>query len=286
MGESMVDVVESGSRGASARRGLSTAVALSATALIVVAFTLISESNVGLSYGWDEGAYLASARLVSQGLPLFEAVFSSQPPVFLEILASAFWIFGDTGETGARVSVAFGVLSLLSFAWIAWRLLGVTAAPVAVLALLSKLFLDQAITVEAEIPALAIALLSFAMLWPPVGRSPAALVGAGVCFSLAVLCKLWVAPYALPVLLLLLFDPEPGPDGRWRMGSGGLRVALRRSVLFGLAALLTAVVVMSRYDLWSVFDQDVLFHWTARELGTETWGRAGGDVLARFGRRE
>jgi len=281
----MVDVVESVSRDAAARRKLSTAVAFSATALIVVAFTLISESNVGLSYGWDEGAYLASARLVSQGLPLFEAVFSSQPPVFLEILASAFRIFGDTGETGARVSIAFGVLSLLSFAWIAWRLLGVTAAPVAVLALLSKLFFDQAITVEAEIPALGLVLLSLAILCPPGGRSPAALVVAGFCFSLAVLCKLWVAPCAVAVLFLLFLDPEPRPDRRWRFGRG-VPAFLRRAVPFALTGVLASVLVMSRYDLWSVYDQAVRFHWIAREIGAETWGRAGWDVLSRFARRE
>ena len=286
MGESMIDLVESGSREAAARRKLGTAVALSATALIVVAFTLISESNVGLSYGWDEGAYLASARLVSQGLPLFEAVFSSQPPVFLEILGCAFRIFGDTGESGARVSSAFGVLSLLAFAWIAGRLLGVTAAPVAVLALLSKLFFDQAITVEAEIPALGLALLSLAILCPPGGRSPAALAGAGVCFSLAVLCKLWVAPYALPVLFLLAIDPEPSPEGCWRFLRGSADAVFRRLVPFGLAGVLTAVVVMSRYDLWSVYDQAVRFHWIAREIRVETWGRAGWDVLARAARRD
>jgi hypothetical protein len=43
---------------------------------------------------------------------------------------------------------------------------------------------------------------------------------------------------------------------------------------------------MSRYDLWSVYDQAVRFHWIAREIGAETWGRAGWDVLARAARRD
>src|SRR5512143_1440925 len=198
--------------------------------LILVAFALVSEFNVGGSYGWDEGVYLASARAVIRGAPLFEEVFSSQPPMFLEIVAGAFRLFGDTGEVGARVSLAFAILTLVCVSWIAWRLLGAVAMPIAALGLLSKLFFEQAITVEAEMPALGFVALALAILCPPGGRSAAALGLAGVCFALGVLCKLWVAPYVLPVVLLLVLDPEPNASGAWRPAWRGPSHALRRLV--------------------------------------------------------
>jgi 4-amino-4-deoxy-L-arabinose transferase-like glycosyltransferase len=254
--------------------------------LILVAFALVSEFNVGRSYGWDEGVYLASARAVIRGAPLFEEVFSSQPPMFLEILAGAFRLFGDTGEVGARVSLAFALLTLACVSWIAWRLLGAVAMPIAALGLLSKLFFDQAITVEAEMPALGFVVLALAILCPPGGRSSAALGLAGVCFALGVLCKLWVAPYVLPVVLLLVLDPESGANGGWRLAWRGASNALRRLLVFGLAALLVVVVVMGRYDLSSFYDQTVRLHWVARRTGVEVWGRVGLDVLQRFARVE
>jgi 4-amino-4-deoxy-L-arabinose transferase-like glycosyltransferase len=254
--------------------------------LVLVAFSLVSEFNVGRSYGWDEGVYLASARAVMRGAPLFEEVFSSQPPVFLEVLAGAFRLFGDTGEVGARTSLAFALLTLACVAWIAWRLLGAVAMPIAALGLLSKVFFDQAITVEAEMPALGFVVLALAILCPPGRRSAAALGLAGACFALGVLCKLWVAPYALPVVLLLVLDPESSASGGWRLAWRGPSHALRRLLVFGLAALLVVVVVMGRYDLASFYDQTVRLHWVARRTGVEVWGRVGLDVLQRFARVE
>jgi 4-amino-4-deoxy-L-arabinose transferase-like glycosyltransferase len=254
--------------------------------LVLVSFAAVSESNVGRSYVWDEGVYLASARAVVRGAPLFEEVFSSQPPMFLEILAAAFRLFGDTGEVGARVSLAFALVTLLCASWIAWRLLGPVAMPITALGLLSKLFFDQAITVEAEMPALGFVVLALAILCPPGGRSAAALGLAGAFFALGVLCKLWAAPYVLPVLMLLVLDPESDETGRWRPAWRGPSHALRRLVVFGLAALLVVVVVMSRYDLSSFYDQTVRLHWVARRTGVEVWGRVGLDVLQRCARVE
>ena len=256
--------------------------AISAVVFLAAGFVLVSEFNVGRSYGWDEGVYLASARLVNHGHRLFQEVFSSQPPVFVETIALAFRLFGDKAEVGTRAVVACGLVVLLSGAWAASRLLGPWAASVSMLALLSKAFFDQAITVEAEIPALALALLSVALLVPPRsdGRTRAAL--AGGCFALALLSKLWVAPYAVPCVLLLFVDGEGNGSLAWQPRRAGLTTSLDRVLVFGLTATLVGALVLSRYDLKSLYAQAVGFHLAAAERGRGLFARSGQDVLLRF----
>ncbi|HEY7514048.1 MAG TPA: hypothetical protein VIC87_06200 [Vicinamibacteria bacterium] len=264
---------------------MSARMAGAATVLLLVAFVVLSERSIGRSYEWDEGVYLASARLVARGEPLFERVFSSQPPVYLETLALAFRFFGEKAEVGAQMSLLFAVAGLAAAAWIGARVIGPAAAPVVVLAMLSKVFLDQATSVQAEMPALGLALLSVALLLPPLGHRTSALALGGAVFCLAVLTKLWIAPCLVPAVFLVLLDPRPEDDGRWT-ARWSAAAASRRLLVFGLAGAFVGVAGLARYDGWSLREQVFGLHWRAREIGVEYWGRDGLDVMARFARRE
>jgi hypothetical protein len=254
------------------------------SAVLIVAVGLGLANKMGQGYGWDDGAYLASARAMVAGHPLFSEVFSSQPPVFLELLALAFRVFGDSGTTGEWMGALFALACLALVAWIAAEVAGPLAAPVAVLAMLSKIFLGQALAIEAEIPALALSLLALALLTRG-GERLSRVAAAGTAFALAVLCKLWTAPYVLPLVFLAAAAPRHGEDGCWRADWDRMRV-LRRLAVLGLAGAVVTVLVLARYDFSALYEQVVAMHVQARGLGEGAWGRTGARLLLRYGRDE
>jgi hypothetical protein len=258
--------------------------AIAVPAILILGVGILLARKIGESYGWDDGAYLASARAMMQGHPLFSAVFSSQPPVFLELLAAAFRVFGDSGETGGWMALVFALACLATVGWMARQIAGPVASPIAVLAMLSKIFLGQALGIEAEIPALALALLAVAMLVVP-GDATWRVAAAGGVFALAVLCKLWVFPYGVPLIFLTALPPDRDDAGAWRMAWSPRR-AIRRLIVVGLSGALVATVVLGGYDLHAAYDQVVGMHLRARELGAEAWGRTGTALLVRFARDE
>lgn len=190
-------------------------------AFLLVAFTLAWQASLSEQYilDYDEGVFLLSARMVALGYPLFTSVFSSQPPVFLEILALALRLFGDTVTVGREAMVFFSLTSLGAIAWISWRFVGPLAAPVAIISLgLPIIFFRQARVVQAEMPALAFALLatSAVLSFKKTGRRRWLVMG-GVCFALGGLCKLLIAPMIIPILFLLTLAPvSNGAGERWR----------------------------------------------------------------------
>src|SRR5512142_2521618 len=108
---------------------------------------------------YDEGVYLVSARLLLHGHRMFAEVFSSQPPLFLELLRAAFRAFGDTLVAARGVSAAAGVAACGLTGYLAWRRVEPWAAPWAVLLCGGSLaVLREARAVQAEMPALALAL--------------------------------------------------------------------------------------------------------------------------------
>ena len=84
---------------------------------------------------YDEGVYLISARMIMAGYTMFTSVFSAQPPAFLETLALAFRLFGDTLTIGREVMVFFALVALGAIGWIGWRLAGPFASLIAILSL-------------------------------------------------------------------------------------------------------------------------------------------------------
>jgi 4-amino-4-deoxy-L-arabinose transferase-like glycosyltransferase len=160
----------------------------------------------GPQLDYDEGVYWQSLRALAAGHPLFSSVYSSQPPGFLLLLTPFYDLLGHS-LAAARGGVA--LVSLLGIA-AAYSLLasaGNRAVGIAAAALLlaDPLYLRQSVTLQADGPALAIALAALAVAaWRsrPGYQLPAAGVG-GALLAGACMVKLLALPAALPLLLLL-----------------------------------------------------------------------------------
>jgi 4-amino-4-deoxy-L-arabinose transferase-like glycosyltransferase len=232
--------------------------------------------NVPYSSAYDEGVYLSSARLVMEGHTLFSSVFSAQPPAFLEILALAFRLFGDTVACGRAVMVFFSLISLGTVAWISWRVAGPLASPLAIVSLgLPFLFFEMARSVEAENPALTFALLAVALVLPGTEQhSWKRLIAGGVVFALGMLCKLLVAPMILPILFLLTLEPVSNRTMAWRFSTARpvfVSSIMRRCLIFTVASITTCLLAFSAYDYFAAYDQVVRFHMEAKAyFGTDT----------------
>jgi len=231
------------------------------------AFAFAWQVNLNEQYilDYDEGVFLISARMATLGYPLFTSVFSSQPPVFLEILALAFRLFGDTVTVGREVMIFFSLTSLGAAAWISWRLVRPIAAPLAIISLgLPIVFFRQARIVQAEMPALAFALLAVGatLSFKQTGHRKWLAVG-GLFFALGGLCKLLIVPMIVPILFLFVPEPPSNKTERWRFPP--IRPSLfpyiiSNILIFGCAGLAAILLATLLYNFPSAYDQVISFH--------------------------
>ena len=76
----------------------------------------------------DEGVYLMWGRLAAGGYPLYSQIYAVQSPLFLESLALAFKLAGDTVQVGRWAMLpGFGLLAVL-LSWLAGKTGGWPAA--------------------------------------------------------------------------------------------------------------------------------------------------------------
>jgi hypothetical protein len=260
------------------KQGLTGRLSLSVSLLLLCVFSVALQLNLNIPYStdYDEGVYLSSARLVMEGHTLFSSVFSAQPPAFLEILALAFRLFGDTVTCGRAIMVIFSLTSLATVAWISWRVAGPLASPLAIVSLgLPLVFFQVSRSVEAENSALAFALLSVALVLPGTKQcSWKRLTAGGVLFALGLLCKLLIAPMILPILFLLTLEPVSNGAMAWRFSTArpvSVSRIMRRYIIFSVASVTTCLLVLSAYDPSAAYDQVVRFHMEAKAyFGTDT----------------
>ncbi len=221
------------------------------------------------AHDWDEGVYLGSARLMLEGEAQYRQVFSSQPPLFLDILTLGLRLFGDTVVAGRGLMVASALLTLVCAGSIAWRLFCPAAGVLTILAMaLSSDFLHQARTCQAEILALG---FGMAALWcsiVPTSRSRFMLAAAsGLMFACGLLCKFWLAPYTLPALAFLLF---PAQSTNWHglqwVSRADWKTGLARIGCFALIVLSLVLLLFAAHGLEAVYDQAVRFHVEAKRV--------------------
>lgn len=237
---------------------------LCACALLLVTFAVIWQVNLGALYllDYDEGVYLCSARMMAQGHDLYTAVFSSQPPAYLPLLALAFRLGGDTVASGREVSVVAALVSLCAVAWIAWRLAGPSAAPLALFGLgCASAFFREARVAQAEMPALALALAALAALFAAERRRTRGWIAVGgACFATGALVKFLVAPLVCPALLLLVAGPSALVAARPRRLVRVDGATARRLLIFAAAGAAACVLLLLPWNPAAVYDQSVRFH--------------------------
>ena len=224
-------------------------VAIAACILIAGGFWAASNTNLDSPYAqdYDEGVYLCSAQSTLRGQRLFADVFSSQPPLFVTLIAMSFEAVGPSVAAGRGLIVVFALFALLGVAWIASKSVDRLAGPFAMLCLgSSALFFREARTVQAEMPALAFSLIAIGVLveWR-MATTVRQYVFAGILFFLALSCKLLMAPYFVPAFVLMASRP---------FRDGSLSNALvfheisRRALLFVLGGMIVVLLPLMSYD--------------------------------------
>lgn len=225
--------------------------------LVALAAGLVYTRALGTRTNYDEGVYLASLDAMRRGQELGSQIYTSQPPVFywlLRLLAAPF------GSSIPHIRVAFVGLAIAGMAAaiaLGWRLYGPPAGVAAgALVAIGPPYPSVAPTVLADVPAVALGLVSLALLGFALrSASPRPGAGfAGAAFVLAVLTKLLAIPFVVPFLALTF-------------AAGATRRVLPAALIGAtLAALLvTAANAGAVDDIWR---QVVTDHTDARNLGT------------------
>ena len=174
--------------------------------LIVGAAAVVYTRALGTRTNYDEGVYLASLDLMRHGHELGTQIYTSQPPVFYWVLRALALPF-DSSIAGIRL--AFVLLALVGVAAaiaLGWRLYGPPAGLAAgALLAIAPPYPSVAPTVSADVPAVALGLVSLALLAIALRRGtlPWA-AAAGAVLALAVLTKLLAIPFVVPFLALVL----------------------------------------------------------------------------------
>lgn len=231
---------------------------------------LASLSSYPNFWDFDEGVYFNSARLVARGEPLYEAVFSSQPPLFITGLATAFRLGGDSPEVGRLYMALCGLLGLVVIARLGWSLAGPTGSLLAVVGAGSSfLYCRQGHFGEAEMPALALTLLAMGAALAATRTRPGLWSAvAGAFFAASVLCKILLVPIGLPLVLLLGLCRESGAaaDNSSTLRLRPIRSWILSVSVFMLAALISAGLVLAFFSWCTFFRQAVAYHLDNKSL--------------------
>ena len=150
----------------------------------------------------DEGINLMKAFLVERGYPLYQAIWSDQPPLFTQLLAGSFKLFGldvNVGRTLVLVFSALLVWGLVVYVKQVWG--GWSALAALVLVVLLPFFPQLSTLTLIGLPAISLAVLSLAaiVLWHKSQAWFWLAVSAVLC-SLSILIKLFTGVLA-PIIL-------------------------------------------------------------------------------------
>jgi 4-amino-4-deoxy-L-arabinose transferase-like glycosyltransferase len=207
---------------------------------------------------YDEGVYWQSLRAMVAGHRLFGEVYSSQPPGFLFLLLPFFALLGQT-LVAARIGVLIFFLAGLVASFRLGSALGGRGTGLLAMAILAAdpIGMRESVALQADAPAMALALGSLAMVVRPRPVEPPpglAVLAAGGLLALAILVKVLAAAAGPALLVALLAAPM---SGRQRVRNVGLAAA------GGLIA--AALVLLPVLPDWrQVWEQSVGLHLVAR----------------------
>jgi 4-amino-4-deoxy-L-arabinose transferase-like glycosyltransferase len=228
--------------------------------VLAVALRLPLLSDGQMDY--DEGVYWQSLRNMAAGHPLFTAVYSSQPPAFLEFLLPSHILLGGSIEADRT-----GVLLLTLIGLVAVYRIGSTLATpwagllAATLLAADPLVFRQSVTLQADGPAVSLGLASLAIALEArrrPGRAGLLLAAAaGAVLAVAILTKILVVAAAPAVAVALAGQPLDA----WRR----TLVNLGMAAVGGLVATLLLLLPFLG-SLGLVWQQAVGFHLQARTL--------------------
>jgi 4-amino-4-deoxy-L-arabinose transferase-like glycosyltransferase len=227
---------------------------------------------------YDEGVYWQSLRAMAHGQPLYSSVFGSQPPGFLLGVYPGYLLLGQSIVAGRIVIALYALVGILAL-YVIGRMLGgrwVGALAAGLLALNPR-FLQEATTLHAEIPSLALSLVGIAVVAIVTHRTVPRtwrlllIVAAGAALGVALMMKL-LAVVALVPAVLFLAAPIVVERGARRAGHETVIVAARACGILLSGLLLACVVSLAPFlPQWSaLYEQVIGFHLVAR--GTSASG--------------
>ena len=175
--------------------------------LVAGAAGLVFTRALGTRTNYDEGVYLASLDAMRRGQELGTELYTSQPPVFYWLLRALAAPFGSSIADIRLAFALFAVLGVAAAIALGWRLYGPPAGVAAgALVAIGPPYATWAPTVTADVPAVALGLVSLALLTVALRRgAPRPWAGAaGAVLALAVLTKVLAIPFVVPFVALAL----------------------------------------------------------------------------------
>ncbi len=228
-----------------------------AAGLLLLGAGLVFTRSLSTRTNYDEGVYLASLDALRRGQELGSDVYTSQPPAFYWVLRALAAPFGSSVE-GIRFGFAMLALAGVGAAIaLGWRLYGPPAGVAAgAFVAIGPPYPSVAPTVAADVPAVALGLVSLALLTFALRRGSSRPWGgaAGAVLALAVTTKLLAAPFVVPFLALTLAA---------RMGRRVLPAAAA-----GAAVVLMVLAIAHAGSLDAIWSAVVGDHTGAAELGS------------------
>ena len=196
---------------------------LGLAALLTIAVAMRLPVLAGGQIDYDEGVYWQSLRAMAAGHPLFTSVYSSQPPAFLLLVFPAHLLLGGSIQADRVAMIVFSVLGMVA-AYQLGTLLESCWTGVAAASLLAvdPLSFRESVTLQADGPAIALALAGLALAAAGRRRDNRAgallAAAAGLTFATGLLVKPLAAP-ALPALAILLASPSSGRRRLLQLGA-------------------------------------------------------------------
>jgi 4-amino-4-deoxy-L-arabinose transferase-like glycosyltransferase len=240
--------------------------------ILIVAMIAMATTLTRFSTEYDEGVYWQSLRAMAHGRPLYSSVFGSQPPGFLLSVYPGYLLLGQSIVAG-RIVIALYALAGIVATYVIGRALGGRWVGVlaAGLLALNPRYLQEATTLQAEIPSLMLSLVGIALVAVvmrggfPQTRRLLLIAAAGVALGAAIMMKL-LAVVALVPAMLLLAEPLVAEMREKRFNQQTL-LAVSRDIGLLLGGLLVAcIVILAPFaPQWGVlYDQVIGFHLVAR----------------------
>lgn len=218
---------------------------------------------------YDEGVYWQTLRAMSAGHPLYQQIFYSQPPIFMLSVYPFYMLFGQSIWAARLGIVALSLVGLFGALLLGWSLRGRLGALAALLLLVANpLYLAQSQTLQAEMPTVALSLLSvgLAYLWwehPEGVRGMALAALTSVTVILSIFSKLFGLAALAPITLLAIAHlwriyRQPAAEKHYTAAS---------LVVGVLAAIITCILIMLPFiSAWHQLVQSMInFHLAAAQ---------------------
>ncbi len=220
-------------------------------------------------------------RLLSAGYQPYTEVYITYPPLY-PLAINAVWQMFPTEAAQRWFSVLYTLFGAVGIALLARKLAGTAAGLVAAfLTLFSPVLMEPSRAILAEFPSVAWSVWAIWLAWL-AGDTPTSsstrrrtlLLLSGLCLSASLLTKLLSPFVAILIPLILIthrYQAQNVDHAASRMFHvSGLKPLLIDLLVWGLAVLLPALILVSAFNIQSLVQQVVAQRLEARAASTET----------------